>query len=100
MPGYLGDEEYFRVKFSKFFSTNLMKASSRDIQITTEQEDILDILHKKVKPFILRRDKMNVLNELPPKIIQDYYCKMTDIQVIYYVYSNLYLNTLTLGKSL
>eukprot|EP00825_Cyclidium_porcatum_P008558 TRINITY_DN14271_c0_g1_i1.p1 TRINITY_DN14271_c0_g1~~TRINITY_DN14271_c0_g1_i1.p1 ORF type:complete len:359 (-),score=62.19 TRINITY_DN14271_c0_g1_i1:243-1319(-) len=31
-------------------------------------------------PFILRRDKKQVLKELPEKIIQDYYCYKTDLQ--------------------
>lgn len=30
-------------------------------------------------PFILRRDKLDVLNELPDKIIQDYYCNLTKL---------------------
>lgn len=31
-------------------------------------------------PFILRRLKDEVLKDLPPKIIQDYYCDLTEIQ--------------------
>lgn len=41
----------------------------------------LESLHKQVLPFILRRLKENVLNDLPPKIIQDYYCKLSPLQV-------------------
>jgi len=33
----------------------------------------LEALHKQVLPFLLRRTKEEVLNDLPPKIIQDYY---------------------------
>jgi SNF2 family DNA or RNA helicase len=50
--------------------------------INPQKDEILEELHRKVKPFILRRDKMSVLSELPPKVIQDYYCHMTDIQVL------------------
>jgi TATA-binding protein-associated factor len=37
-------------------------------------------LHQQVLPFILRREKHDVLKELPPKIISDIPCTMTDIQ--------------------
>jgi len=80
MPGYLGDEEHFRSKYAKYFNTSLLKTAAKDMIISSEQDEILEELHRKVKPFILRRDKMSVLSELPPKVIQDYYCHMTDIQ--------------------
>jgi len=82
MPGYLGDEEHFRSKYAKYFNTSLLKTAAKDMVISSEQDEILEELHRKVKPFILRRDKMSVLSELPPKVIQDYYCHMTDVQVI------------------
>lgn len=31
-------------------------------------------------PFLLRRLKEDVLHDLPPKIIQDYHCELSDIQ--------------------
>jgi SNF2 family DNA or RNA helicase len=37
-------------------------------------------LHKQVLPFLLRRLKEDVLHDLPPKIIQDYYCDLSDLQ--------------------
>ena len=37
-------------------------------------------MHKQVLPFLLRRLKEDVLNDLPPKIIQDYYCELSDVQ--------------------
>ncbi len=37
-------------------------------------------LHKQVLPFLLRRLKEDVLNDLPPKIIQDYQCDLSDLQ--------------------
>jgi TATA-binding protein-associated factor len=40
----------------------------------------LEALHKQVLPFLLRRLKEDVLNDLPPKIIQDYYCELSDLQ--------------------
>lgn len=40
----------------------------------------LESLHKQVLPFLLRRLKEDVLSDLPPKIIQDYHCELSDIQ--------------------
>jgi TATA-binding protein-associated factor len=44
----------------------------------------LEALHKQVLPFLLRRLKEDVLHDLPPKIIQDYYCELSDIQKALY----------------
>lgn len=41
-------------------------------------------MHKQVLPFLLRRLKEDVLNDLPPKIIQDYYCDLSEVQKILY----------------
>ena len=40
----------------------------------------LEALHKQVLPFVLRRMKEDVLSDLPPKIIQDYYCELSPLQ--------------------
>ena len=40
----------------------------------------LDKLHRQVLPFMLRRTKQQVLDDLPPKIIQDVVCPMTPLQ--------------------
>ena len=44
----------------------------------------MDVLHKQVKPFMLRRLKSDVLDDLPPKILQDYYCDLSSIQCMLY----------------
>lgn len=44
----------------------------------------LDALHKQVLPFLLRRLKEDVLSDLPPKIIQDYYCELSELQKALY----------------
>lgn len=44
----------------------------------------LEALHKQVLPFLLRRLKEDVLNDLPPKIIQDYYCELSELQKTLY----------------
>ena len=41
----------------------------------------MESLHKQVLPFLLRRLKSDVLQDLPPKIIQDYYCELSPLQV-------------------
>jgi TATA-binding protein-associated factor len=44
----------------------------------------MDVLHKQIKPFMLRRLKSDVLDDLPPKILQDYYCDLSFIQLLLY----------------
>ena len=44
----------------------------------------LESLHKQVLPFLLRRTKEEVLKDLPPKIIQDYFCEMSQLQIDLY----------------
>lgn len=44
----------------------------------------LSLLHKRVTPFIMRRTKEEVLQDLPPKIIQDIYCDLSLIQKYLY----------------
>ena len=41
----------------------------------------MESLHKQVLPFLLRRMKEDVLQDLPPKIIQDYHCELSPLQV-------------------
>ena len=40
----------------------------------------LETLHRRVLPFILRRLKQDVLQDLPEKITQDYLCPLTPLQ--------------------
>ncbi len=42
----------------------------------------MEALHRQVLPFLLRRMKDDVLQDLPPKIIQDYYCNLSPLQVL------------------
>ncbi|KAJ1677204.1 TATA-binding protein-associated factor mot1, partial [Spiromyces aspiralis] len=78
MPGFLGTEKQFVDQYSKpiLASRDAKKSSAAQ----AEGQAALDALHKQVLPFILRRMKEDVLQDLPPKIIQDYYCELSDIQ--------------------
>ena len=51
------------------------------IYFSTSGQLALEKLHRLVLPFMLRRLKEDVMSDLPPKIIQDFACEMTPIQV-------------------
>ncbi|RHZ83144.1 hypothetical protein Glove_99g122 [Diversispora epigaea] len=78
MPGFLGTEKQFNERFGKPI------LASRDSKSSSKEQEAgalaLEALHKQVLPFLLRRLKEDVLNDLPPKIIQDYYCELSDLQ--------------------
>ncbi|KAI0668494.1 SNF2 chromatin remodeling protein [Trametes maxima] len=80
MPGFLGTESSFNERFSKPILSN------RDGKAKTGEAAALalEALHKQVLPFLLRRLKEDVLNDLPPKIIQDYYCELSELQKFLY----------------
>ena len=82
MPGFLGSERVFNDRFSKPI------LADRDGKATPKERDAaaaaLEALHKQVLPFLLRRLKEDVLNDLPPKIIQDYYCDLSLVQQALY----------------
>lgn len=76
MPGYLGTETEFN---SKYRRATTMPRDALHGRRTKEkrrapQLDVLDSLHKQVLPFVLRRTKEQVLDDLPPKIIQARHC--------------------------
>lgn len=78
MPGFLGTEKVFKDRFAKPIAASRFSKSS-----SKEQERgalAVEALHKQVLPFLLRRLKEEVLDDLPPKIIQNYYCDLSDFQ--------------------
>ncbi|CAE6520255.1 unnamed protein product [Rhizoctonia solani] len=78
MPGFLGTEQQFNERFGKPILANKdAKASAKTREAATLA---LEALHKQVLPFLLRRLKEQVLNDLPPKIIQDHYCELSEMQ--------------------
>ncbi|XP_074595311.1 histone acetyltransferase 1 [Brevipalpus obovatus] len=77
IPGFLGTERQFSIRYSKPI------LQSRDAKSSKEQESgvlAMESLHRQSLPFILRRMKEDVLNDLPPKIMQDYYCELSELQ--------------------
>lgn len=78
MPGFLGTEKVFLDRFAKPIAASRFSKSS-----SKEQEAgalAIEALHKQVLPFLLRRLKEEVLDDLPPKILQNYYCDLSDLQ--------------------
>ena len=78
MPGFLGTEKVFKDRFAKSIAASRFSKSS-----SKEQEAgalAIEALHKQVLPFLLRRLKEEVLDDLPPKIIQNYYCELSELQ--------------------
>ena len=82
MPGFLGSERAFNDRFSKPI------LADRDGKATPKERETaataLEGLHKQVLPFLLRRLKEDVLKDLPPKIIQDFYTELSDMQKALY----------------
>ncbi|KAF9068722.1 SNF2 superfamily chromatin remodeling protein [Rhodocollybia butyracea] len=76
MPGFLGTESSFNERFSKPILSNRDGKSKNGEAAALA----LEALHKQVLPFLLRRLKEDVLKDLPPKIIQDYYCDLSELQ--------------------
>jgi len=62
MPGYLQSYNHFKSRYESL--------------IIHDDREALDNLKKRVNPFILRRTKKDVLNDLPDKIEEYYYYKM------------------------
>jgi SNF2 family DNA or RNA helicase len=89
MPMYLGQKESFRKEFKSLLDMNLLSLDMKKIELSEAQRKGLEGLHKKVLPFIMRREKKDVLQELPDKIIQDFNCEMTPAQAkLYEVFEN------------
>ncbi|KAL7752502.1 TATA-binding protein-associated factor mot1 [Sorochytrium milnesiophthora] len=82
MPGFLGTEKQFNDRFGKpILASRDAKKSSREQEAGARA---LQSLHRQVLPFLLRRLKEDVLHDLPPKIIQDYYCDLSPVQTELY----------------
>ncbi|KAL0211758.1 hypothetical protein RCL1_005384 [Eukaryota sp. TZLM3-RCL] len=74
MPGFLGSKRIFGANFSRPI---LALRDSSSPKVVEKAAIALNNLHKQLLPFILRRQKSDVLKCLPPKIITDIYCSLT-----------------------
>ncbi|MFO1459935.1 MAG: SNF2-related protein [Verrucomicrobiota bacterium] len=71
MPGYLGTPQDFRERY--------------ELPITKERDAAsMARLARRVRPFLLRRLKRDVVKDLPPKIEQVSFCELTDDQAAVY----------------
>jgi non-specific serine/threonine protein kinase len=70
MPGFLGSQHAFQKGFVK--------------PIKDGDQETLEYLRARVKPFILRRTKSEVAKELPPKVENVYYSALLDEQMELY----------------
>ncbi|PVU94272.1 hypothetical protein BB561_002692 [Smittium simulii] len=83
MPGFLGLEKQFNEQYSKPILSARDPRLPPQVQAQAQSvsQKALNLLHKQVLPFLLRRMKEEVLADLPPKIIQDRYCNLSDVQL-------------------
>ncbi|KAI5296580.1 TATA-binding protein-associated factor mot1 [Ascosphaera acerosa] len=77
MPGFLGTEKVFLDRFARPIAASRFSKNPKDQEAGALA---VEALHKQVLPFLLRRLKEEVLNDLPPKILQNYYCDLSDLQ--------------------
>jgi len=82
MPNFLGSNSQFLKEFAK----PIIKSQSSDASATDIHQgmECLKLLHQQVLPFVLRREKSQVIKELPPKIITDVPCLLSRQQHIMY----------------
>ncbi len=85
MPNYLGSDTDFADRFGRDITKGQLPGAS--VSNIKKGMKKLKILHQQVLPFILRREKADVLQQLPPKIITDVPCQLTDKQLS--IYENL-----------
>ena len=82
LPNFLGSTSKFMNEFAKpILKGQSCQASAAD---TYQGMECLKLLHQQVLPFILRRVKSQVIQELPPKIIMDVPCSLSKQQSILY----------------
>jgi TATA-binding protein-associated factor len=78
MPNFLGSSTLFAKEYAKPIAKSLLPvASATSVNTGIEK---LKVLHQQVLPFILRREKEQVLQELPPKTITIVRVAMSELQ--------------------
>ncbi|WFB36704.1 DEAD/DEAH box helicase [Kiritimatiellota bacterium B12222] len=69
MPGYLGSESDFKKRFGTLIGSGGPGAATA-----------MNVLRKKLKPFLLRRLKQDVAKDLPPRLERRVYCDLSPVQ--------------------
>lgn len=69
MPGYLGSESDFKNRFGALIASGGAGAATA-----------MHVLRKKLKPFLLRRLKVDVAKDLPPRLERRVYCDLSPVQ--------------------
>ena len=82
MPSFLGTEASFTKSFAKPIINGQVSGASPTAIGTSMNK--LKLLHQTVLPFILRREKQDVMKELPPKVISDIPCVLSSEQASLY----------------
>ena len=82
MPGFLWDEKRFDAVYGKPIRASREEDAGE--RVLEAGALALEELHRQVLPFLMRRLKEEVLNELPPKIVQDVHVQLTPLQVELY----------------
>jgi TATA-binding protein-associated factor len=81
-PGYLGTQR----EFSSAFARPILASKDPKAKAPVRERGILALegLHRQILPFIMRRTKESVLADLPKRIIQDYLCDLSPLQLHLY----------------
>ena len=82
MPNFLGSEAVFTKSFAKPIINGQSSGASPSAIGTSINK--LKLLHQTVLPFILRREKQDVMKELPPKVMSDIPCVLSSVQATMY----------------
>jgi TATA-binding protein-associated factor len=78
MPNFLGSSTSFAKEFANPITKGHLPGATADsISLGVDR---LKVLHQQVLPFILRREKDQVLKELPPKCVSTVPCRMSVVQ--------------------
>lgn len=83
MPGFLGPQRAFHARFGKAVAASRVSyKKGPSMAASTAEAGVLalDSLHRQVMPFVLRRTKGEVLQDLPPKTVQDVVCDPSELQ--------------------
>ena len=78
MPGFLGSHAHFSAAYARPIAK--ARVTACDSAEARAGDEALRALHRQVLPFILRREKTLVAQELPPKIVQDRFCDPSPLQ--------------------